>query len=147
MTRPRNPFQEFERLIERMQANVGEAGRWWESDSVARANDETAIRVDLEDGDGELVLTADLPGFEVDDIDLRVTGRRLRLAAEREEASEDADGEYVRRERHRASVTRSIPLPVAVETDDVSATYENGLLTVRLPKTEPRTEGTRVEVT
>ncbi|WP_328766961.1 Hsp20/alpha crystallin family protein [Haloarcula nitratireducens] len=102
---------------------------------------------DLENRDDEFVLTADLPGFEKDDIDVRVTDRTLRLEAENaEETEEEEEGEYVRRERHRASVARSISLPEAVEADDISATFNNGVLTVRLPRSEPVTPGKQIEI-
>lgn len=147
MTISRNPFYELERLFEQMQENVEEVSRWWEPESIATGGvTTTSVKVDLEDRDEELVLTAELPGFDKEDIDVRVTDRTLRLEAEYEGGTEEADGEYVRRERRRASVTRSIPLPEAVETDDISATYNNGILTVQMPKSEPVTEGTKIEV-
>ena len=91
-------------------------------------------------------MTADLPGFEKGDIDLRVTDQTLHLEAEDEDTTEETDGEYGRRERRRAAVARSVPLPEAVEVDDIAATYENGVLTVRMPKGEPATAVTHIEV-
>jgi HSP20 family protein len=93
------------------------------------------------------VLTGDLPGFEGEDIDVRVKERAVHVAADHDETSETAAGEYVRRERRRTAVSRSIPLPAALDTEGSTATYDNGVLTVRLPKTEPSAEGTHVEVT
>lgn len=95
----------------------------------------------------ELVLTAGLPEFSKADIDIRVAARTLRLEAEHEETAEESEqGEYVRRERRRASIARSIPLPEAVDADETSARYTNGVLTVRMPKGEPLTEGAAVEI-
>lgn len=148
MTGSKNPFRELERLFEQMQENVEEAGRWWESEPFASGGGETAsAKVDIEDKDEEFVLTAELPGFKKDDIDIRVTDRTLRLEAEHEgESKTEAEGDFIRRERHRTSVARSIPLPEAVEEDDISATYTNGILTIQMPKSDPITQGTTIEV-
>lgn len=148
MTTPTNPFTELNRLFERMRENVEEAARVWDTASSETAPHEiTSVNVDLEDRDEELVLTADLPGFEKEDIDVRAIDHTLRIEAEhQEESEEETNGRYLRRERRRASVAWSIPLPNAIETDDVSATYNNGILTVRLPKSEPTADGTEIAV-
>jgi HSP20 family protein len=139
-----NPFTEPNRFFERMQNDFEEMAHSWSEESEFVSS---SVRVDLEDRDDEFVLTAELPGFEKDDIDVRVTDRTLRLEAEHaEETEEEEEGEYVRRERHRASVTRSISLPEAVEVDDISATFNNGILRVQLPKSEPVTQGKQIEI-
>jgi HSP20 family protein len=147
MARSRNPFRELERLFEQMQENLEEAGRWWQTEAIpAEADVTSSVDVDLEDAGDELVLTAELPGFDRDDIDVRVDDDTVHLAADRETEATRTEGEFVRRERHRASVERAIPLPASVHATEVSATFENGLLTVRLPKTEPASEGTEIEI-
>lgn len=147
MASSNNPFQELERLFEQMQENVGDAGQWWGTEALpAEADVTSTVDVDLEDAADEFVLTAELPGFDTDDVDVRVNDDTVHLTAERETESTETTGEFVRRERRRASVERSIPLPASVHADDVSATFENGLLTVRLPKAEPTNEGTRIDI-
>ena len=148
MANPADPFSELTRLFERMQEDFEEMARRWDGGQFGMTPTESSsMRVDLENKTEEFVLTAELPGFDKDDIDVRVTDQTLRIEAEREaESEEETEGEYVRRERHRASVSRSIRLPEAVEADDVSATYNNGILTVRIPKSEPVSQGTRIEV-
>ena len=144
MTNPTNPFTDLNRFFERMQSDFEKMARSWSEESELVSS---SVRVDLEDRDDEFVLTAELPGFEKDDIDVRVTDRTLRLEAEHaEETEEEEEGEYVRRERHRASIARSISLPEAVEADDISATFNNGVLTIRLPKSEPVTQGKQIEI-
>lgn len=145
MSTPANPFQELERLFERMQENVEEAARWWET---GPADSETMpVQIDLENRDDELVMTADVPGFEADDIDLRVSDRTVELSATHEESDEAAaNGEYVRRERRKTSVARSVRLPAAVDETEISATYQHGVLTVHMPKSEPIEAETRIEI-
>lgn len=147
MVRSKNPFKDLERLFEQMQENIEESRGWWEQESLPSGGAETrSVKVDLEDRDEELVLTAELPGFDKDDIDVRVTDRTLRLEAEHEEEAEEEEGEFIRRERRRTAVSRSVRLPEAVETDEITATYNNGVLTIGMPKTEPVTKGTKIEV-
>lgn len=147
MASSRNPFRELGRLFEQMQENVEDAGQWWQMPALpAGASAASSVAVDLEDAGEEFVLTAELPGFDADDVDVRVTDDTVHLDAERETEATETEGEFVRRERRRASVERSIPLPASVHADDVSATFENGLLTVRLPKAEPTSDGTRIEI-
>lgn len=144
MARPTNPFNEISHLFERMQSDFEEMARTWSEEPEVVSS---SVRVDLENKDDEFVLTAELPGFEKDDIDVRVTDRTLRLEAEHaEETEEEEEGEYVKRERHRASVARSISLPERVDADEISAAFNDGVLTVRLPKSEPMTQGKQIEI-
>jgi HSP20 family protein len=94
------------------------------------------IRVDVVDDGDAYVVTADLPGFDRSDIEVTLANRRLELSAERETESEEEGPDYVRRERRRGSLRRTVPLPERVDADGTEATYENGVLTVTLPKHE-----------
>ncbi|ELZ90897.1 Hsp20/alpha crystallin family protein [Haloferax volcanii] len=123
----RNPFDEIEDLFDRM-------GRSFEESGIGRFQD---ISLDVVDDDEAIEVVADLPGFEKDDLDVSVSGRRLTIAADREEATEVDDEQYVRRERSQRSVSRTITLPAEVVRDEVTASYKNGVLTVTLPKAEP----------
>lgn len=105
--------------------------------------------VDLVEWDGEFVITCDLPGFEEEDIDLRMTDNTLHLHAERKAERELEDEQYLHRERKRADVARSITLPQDVDDETVSASYEDGVLTITLPKEHAATEdseGNRIPI-
>lgn len=147
MTGRQNPFTDVERLLDQLQRNLERAARQWDSEPFdIELPTTTSALLDLEDRDDELVLTADLPGFEREDIDVRVTDRMLYLEAEREAEREEETGEYVRHERHRGSVSRSVRLPVDVDTDEVEAEFSNGVLTVRMTKQEVLEEGTTIDI-
>lgn len=124
-----------------MQSNLEEAS--WAGPG-AQSGDAAPVRVDIEDRSEAFVLTADLPGFGREDVELRVDDRTLRIDADRTPA--ETDGEFVRRERSRGSVGRSVTLPDAVAVDGIDATLADGVLTVRLPKRDPDDGGTRIEV-
>jgi len=139
-----NPFTDIERFFERMSDQFDDASRRWGSgDGWSSAFESMAV--DLLERDDEFVVTADLPGFERDDIDIRVTDHTLRIEAERDEETETEDETYLRRERRHATASRSIRLPEEVETDGVSARMEHGVLTVTLPRAEV-TEAKRIEI-
>lgn len=144
----RNPFDELDELFDRMQRNMERATRMWESEGLDSGLPGVAsMNVDLEDRGDEFVLTGDLPGFETEDIDVRMQEQTLHITADHDESSEESDGEYVHRERRQTSIKRSVPLPSPVDADDVTASYNNGVLTVRLPKADPDSDGTQIDVT
>ncbi len=120
-----SPFEEIEELFEQLNSGFSEMG-----DRIGNG-----VHIDVAETDDSLVVTADVPGFDPDDIDVSVQDRRLTIAADDEETEEAADDEtYLRRERTNRAVSRSITLPTEVEGADASASYENGVLTVELPK-------------
>ena len=107
-----------------------------------------SVSIDLADNEDSFEVTADLPGYDREDIDLSVADRTLRISAERDESTEesDEDGNYLRRERHRQSVSRSLSLPEDVEEDDASAAYTNGVLTVTLPKATSDSDSRSIDI-
>ena len=104
--------------------------------------------VDVEETDKALVLTAEMPGLEVDDVEIEVEGNLLTLSGEKtvERESEDTDGRNLRVwERRYGSFSRTFTLPNAVEADKIKADFENGVLTIRMPKTA-EAKGRRIPV-
>jgi HSP20 family protein len=88
----------------------------------------------LYETDGEYVLVAPLPGVNPEQLDVSVNGGTLVLKGERLRAAGAADEAYRRQERWLGRWTRTVPLPERADTNQVSATLENGLLTIRMPK-------------
>jgi HSP20 family protein len=99
---------------------------------------EYGMQINLVERDEEFVLTAAVPGFSPDEIDVRLVDDVLQIEATKEESEErEEEGQYVMHERRR-SMSRSVALgaPIA-EDEEISAHYENGLVIIRLPKAEP----------
>jgi HSP20 family protein len=92
-------------------------------------------RVDVSETDTEIKVSAELPGMEEKDIDVSLTRDTLTIKGEKKEESEEKGKDYYRMERSYGSFTRSIPLPVEVNTDKVEATFKKGVLDITLPKT------------
>lgn len=126
----RNPFEEIERIFDRMSTELGGGDL---SLDVGRE-----VPVDVEDVGEEYVVTADLPGYDRDDLTVELTGNQLHIAADTEQDIQEEQtvegGRYVRRERRHSSVSRTVRLPDPVDEEAVDATYTNGVLTVTLPK-------------
>jgi len=90
------------------------------------------FRVDVRQEGGEMIVTADLPGAEKEDIAVGlVSPRALEISCKREENAGDMRGFYVR-ERIPGPVRRIVELPAEVTEDDASAGFTNGVLVVRL---------------
>ena len=93
--------------------------------------------VDMYETSDNLVVNFELPGVREKDISLSTTGDLLTVKGERElNHQSDRDDNYHHMERVYGKFERSIRLPMPVQTDRVSATYRDGVLEVRLPKTE-----------
>jgi len=89
--------------------------------------------VDVIDAEEEIVVAADLPGRGASEIDVQLEeGRTLHVEAG--SLATEHEGRYVTRERPTDAVERSIKLPAAVEEEGTEASYDRGVLTVRLPK-------------
>jgi HSP20 family protein len=138
-------YTPFDDLFERMSRGFGDMGMDMDMDMHSRAFD-----VDITDADDEVVVTADIPGFDREELDVNVTGRTLSIRASHDDETRDEGdergGTYVRRERRSRSTARSIGLPADVDEDAASATYRNGVLTVRLPKVDVSDDARHIDV-
>ncbi len=92
--------------------------------------------VDVAEAEKEVIVTAELPGVHQKDLEVEALPESLTLRAEVSREDEKQEEAYHRRERVWGRFERSIPLPAEVITDQVKATFKDGLLEVRLPKTE-----------
>jgi HSP20 family protein len=79
---------------------------------------------------------AELPGVKGDELEIQVTGRNLSITGERKIAAEEQGAKYHRREREAGRFSRIVGLPGDVDTDNVEAKLENGILTIVISKAE-----------
>jgi HSP20 family protein len=94
--------------------------------------------MDLVETDEHFVLKADLPGLSEEDVALEVEENVLTISGERKAEHEDKREGFVRVERSYGSFRRSLTLPEGIDPEAVSASFENGVLEVRIPKPEQR---------
>jgi HSP20 family protein len=119
-----------------------EIGRWFEGVTEReRGVKKSAIwapDVDIKETDKEVVLKADLPGMKMEDIDVSADEDQLVIKGERKEEKEEKEKGYIRVERSYGSFYRSFNIGVPVKSDQIKATYKDGVLEINLPKAEAR---------
>jgi len=131
MTDRSDPFAEIEQLVDEFVQLPGPG--------------QQRIPVDVIDGDDEVVVLADVPGRDAEDIDVQLEESR-HLHLEAGPVGSEHEGRHVTRERSTDGVERSISLPAAVDEDATEASYDRGVLTVRLQKVTGSGDGTDIPV-
>lgn len=94
--------------------------------------------MDLVETDEQFVLRADLPGLSEEDVSIEMEDSVLTISGERKAEHEDRKEGYYRVERAYGAFARSLTLPEGVDADAVAATFDKGVLEVRIPKPEER---------
>lgn len=122
-----NAQREFDRFF---RGTVGNAG---DEEASTRT---WAPPVDIYENGDNLVLKAELPGVNPDDVEIRVEDNTLYLKGERKFDKEVKEQNYHRVERSYGTFTRTFSLPNSIDSDKVSANYHDGVLTLSLPKRE-----------
>lgn len=108
---------------------------------------EDVIRVEERRDKDAVVVRAELPGIDPEkDVEVTVSDGMLHIEAERREVEEKEKGGYTRRELRYGAFSRTLPLPAGVDESDVTATYKDGILEIRIPTREHR-PGQKVPVT
>jgi HSP20 family protein len=127
------PFREFATLQDRMnrlfRESYNDAGR---DESLTTSS--FAPAVDVYEDEHKVALKIEVPGIEEKDIDVRVENNTLTVHGERKIEKEEKEENYRRVERQYGSFTRTFTLPQTVDTENVSATYDKGVLKITLPK-------------
>jgi HSP20 family protein len=94
------------------------------------------LALDVAEGADEFVVKATVPGIDPDDLEVTYNDRTLTIKGEVKAEKKDEQANYLLRERRYGSFTRSVTLPAAIKADAIEASYEAGILTLRLPKAE-----------
>lgn len=92
--------------------------------------------LDVAETGDEYLVKASIPGINPEDLDITFVGKILTIKGEYKEKEEKEDVHYHHRERRFGSFSRNISLPTAIKSDDIKASYEDGVVTLQLPKTE-----------
>ena len=124
----RHSFESLRREVDRLFDEFGFSS--WQP-FVRRAN---SPAVDFVESDKAYEITAELPGMDEKDIEIKVTEDSLTIKGEREEKKEQKEKGYHLQERRYGSFERSFGLPDGIDTNKIEAKFKKGLLTVTLPK-------------
>ena len=92
--------------------------------------------VDVHETPEDVVVTAALPGIKPEEVEITLTGQMLTLRGEFKAAENVEEGRYLFQERRYGTFHRQIQLPIRVQGDHAQASFDNGLLTLRIPKAD-----------
>ena len=149
------PFREFATLSNRMNRLFGETGRKWPATWPTPLPTEEGLTtgvwnppVDVYETNESIVLKADLPEVNKEEVDISVEGNVLTIRGERKREEEVKEKDFYRMERSHGRFTRSFTLPGTVDPEKIEAGFSGGVLTVTLPKREEsKPKQIRVKVT
>ena len=119
-----DPFREMDRMFDSFWGN-----------GLAKTE---AMRTDVAEEENGYRLEAELPGFNKEDIHVDLKDNVLSISASHQENNDEKndEGKYIRRERRTSSYQRSFKVAENITPEDIEAKYENGVLTLRIPKKE-----------
>ena len=135
-----NPFAMMQREMNRV---FDSFNRTWGLGAYPDFTGAFMPRLDVTEDAKAFTVTAELPGMNEKEIDLSISGDTLTIRGEKKDEKEDKNKNYYYSERSYGSFMRSVPLPRQVATDQVSASFKKGVLTITLPKTAAALESTR----
>jgi HSP20 family protein len=127
-----DPFQEMlnlRRTVDRLFDNAGSDREWMQPSTWGLA-------VDVVEDKDNFTVKASVPGINPDDLDISYSDDTLTIRGEIKEDNEVKEDQYHLRERRYGTFTRSISLPTKIKGDAIEASYQNGVITLRLPKAE-----------
>jgi len=139
-----DPFRDWLTLRERMNRLFDEPFTGREEERGLTVGT-WAPSVDIRETDKELVMTAEIPGVNEDDIEINVEGNTVSLKGKREFEKETKEEDYHRIERSYGSFCRSFSLPGYVDQDKIKAEYDDGILKLTMPK-KPELKAKKVKV-
>jgi HSP20 family protein len=120
---------------------------WWPARWLRGDGEITAPVVDVYEEKDEVVVKAELPGLDKKDIEVNISDSELTLKGQKKKEEEIEKENYYRRERSYGAFLRSVELPTDVQADKVKASFKNGILEVRVPKTEEaKTKTIKVQI-
>lgn len=141
---PTNLRTELDRLFDDFRSSFSDLFWPWSTGNQWMATMTQTPPIDVVDKGDKYEIKADMPGIPKDNINIEVTPNSIEISGTYEEQEKEGDEKknWMRRER-RMSFYRGLELPEEVKTDNVNAEYKDGVLTIDLPKTQPREMKTR----
>jgi HSP20 family protein len=131
------PFEEAERRFESaFRRPFSLIGHRWLPQYRTMEMEEVSPSMDIFEEDGNVVVKAELPGMKKEDIEVTVTDHTMRISGEKKREEKIEKKDYYWEERSYGSFARSFQLPSEVQTDKVEAKFKDGILEVKIPKTE-----------
>jgi len=134
-----DPFAEIERMRKRMQKLLQKSGETIEEETYG-------FPLDIGETEEELIVRAELAGFNKDEISVKATENSLDISAEHKEKNVEKTEKMFKAERRYAGVRRYVTLPTEVKLGRVDTNFENGLLTINLKKAKPTKKAKEIKI-
>lgn len=132
-----NPFEEMERLFEAsFPGSWMRPWRWPTFHEMGAPFEGRMPKVDVIDRESEVVVRAELPGVDKDNIEVSITDHSVWIRGTTSREEEEEEGNYYRRESTRGEFARTVSLPVDVDTGKANAKFKDGVLELVMPKIE-----------
>jgi len=133
-----NPFREIESMRQAMDRWMDERG--FNNLGSSSSNQNLSLAVDVHETENGYELTASLPGVKPEDVEISVNKDVVTIRGRTEQNEERQQGNYIYRERHAGTFQRSVRLPDQVNSEQVDASLDNGVLKVTLPRLQQSTQ-------
>lgn len=130
------PMRSLRREMDRLFSDFFPMADLDDGDGEARTSAVWAPRMDVSETNDAYHVRLDLPGMSKSDISVSVEDHRLSISGERKEEKEEKGENYVQMERVHGNFFRSVSLPAAATEQNIKASFNNGVLTVTVPKAE-----------
>ena len=130
------PFRDIHTLQDRLNRVFGDLSHRPGSTDEGLTAGPWTPQVDVYETNDSIVLKADLPGMNQNDVEISVEGNTLTVKGERKFEKEVNEKDYYRMERSYGTFTRSFTLPPTVDSDKIDAAFAQGVLKITLPKRE-----------
>jgi HSP20 family protein len=132
-------------LVRRNPNNIDRIFEDWTRALNSNGSNGFALALDVHETEEAYQISADVPGVNSENIDIRLQDDVLTISAENKSETEEKNGNALLKERRYGKFSRSLRFPVHVKNDAVEANFENGVLTVTVPKAE-EVKPRRIEV-
>jgi HSP20 family protein len=126
-----DPFADLRRMDRLFDESFPRRWRWATNGEV-----KATFPVEVSETESDIEVKASLPGVKPEEVDVTVNDDVLTIKAEHKDTSAEKKRDYYRREIRYGALHRSMTLPVSVDSDKAEAKYEDGILTLKLPKAE-----------
>jgi HSP20 family protein len=137
-----DPFEELERMHKRIHHLMRRVWKPIGEEFQSFGN----FPVDVAETEGEVIIKVDLPGFNKDEVAVKLTEDTVDISAQHKEKKIEQTEKMYRSERKMGSFRRFLTLPAKVDFSKTDAKFENGVLTIKVPKKEKKKVGKKIEI-
>jgi len=139
-----DPWLELEYVRKRMQRLIEKMGESFNEEAIEPMNG--GFPIDVAESEDELVIKANFPGFDKEDIQIRATKNTMDIAAQHKQKKIEQTEKMYRAERRIGALRREFALPVEVKPETAKTSFEKGVLEIRFMKAKPAKKAKKIKV-